>query len=194
LKLTMLNHIMCHPFIVPDDEVEALYHQLRYYRIAPSAEWICPRLTNKIIKHMLVPMLKRTIDRVLGGLQKMLRTRGADSSRWDQAFCVVFLSLIVVSKTQASLVERAMVGSLNNDDSFTLDAATTEATEMDAELSTHLIGMFHHRFGTTKKGNGKGKVYNPISRNPRSRPEVASKLAESVRLATDTYGMQFLCR
>jgi hypothetical protein len=192
LKLTVLNHIMCHPFVVPDDEVGALDHQLQNYRVSPSAKWICPRLANKIIKHMLVPMLKRTIDRVLGGLQKVLRTRGDDSSRWDQAFCVVFLCLIVMSKAQASLVERAIVGSLNNDDSFTLDAAASEAAEMEAELSTHLIGMFHDRFGTTRKSSAKGKVHNPISKNPRSRPSFVSRFADSIGSATATYGMQFI--
>lgn len=187
LKLTVLNHIMSHPLVVPDDEVGALAHQLRYYRVAQSAEWICPRLANKVIKNLLVPMLKGSIDQVLDGLQKMLRSRRVDSSAWDQAFCVVFLCLIVVGKTQASLVERAAVGLLNDDDPFTLYAAASEILEMEAELSAHLIGMFHHRFGTMRKMDG----YNPLSRDPHSRPQVASQLAESVRLATDSYGMQF---
>jgi hypothetical protein len=157
LKLIVLNHIMVHPFVVPDNEVGALAHQLKYYRLTQSTEWICPRLANKIIKHTLVPILKRTIDKVLGGLQKMLRKRGDDSSRWDQAFCVVFLCLIVVSKTQASLVGRAAIGLWNDDNSFTLDAALSEIAEIEAELSTHLIRMFHCRFGTTEKGQSEKK-------------------------------------
>jgi hypothetical protein len=191
LKLTVLNHIMCHPFVVPDDEVEALYRQLRYHHPASSLRWICPRLANRIVKHILLPMLKHTIDRVLGGLQKMLRTRGADSSRWDQAFCVVFLCLIFVGKTQVSLVEHALTKLSNNDNSFTIIDAKFQTTQMEAEVSTHLIGMFHHRFGTMKRGSAEGKVYNPFSRNPRSRQEVESRLTESVRSATNTYGIQF---
>ena len=138
---------------------------------------------------MLLPMLHYATKRVFGDLSKMLRAKGHEGTEWDQAFCIVIVCLFVVAKTQATLVQRAEVGRENGDGSYLLDHARSDIHEMEAEVSTHLIGLFHHRFGTTKKGNGKGKTFNPLARDERDRPKFESRLAESVRSVTDTYGM-----
>jgi hypothetical protein len=104
---------------------------------------------------------------------------------WDIAFCVVFLCLIVVGKTQLSLVEH-LAAKLAD---YNLSYATVDIKETEDELSMHLIGMFHHRFGTMKKGNGRAKTYNPLATDSSDRPHVVSRLTELTRSATVTYGM-----
>jgi hypothetical protein len=188
LKMAALHHIMDRPLVVPEDEEEAFCRQLRYKAI-DRTKWICPRLSNKIIKNMLLKVLHYATKRVFGDLLKMLRAKGHEGTEWDQAFCIVIICLFVVAKTQATLVQRAEVGRQNGDGSYLLDDARSGIYEMEAEVSTHLIGMFHHRFGTAKKGNGRGKTFNPLARDERERPNFESRLAESVRSVTAKYGM-----
>jgi hypothetical protein len=189
LKMAALHHIMDRPLVVPEDEEEAFCRQLRRCKAIDRTKWICPRLSNKIIKNMLLKVLHYATKRVFRDLLKMLRAKGHEDTEWDQAFCIVILCLFVVAKTQATLVQRVEVGRQNGDGSYLLDDAKSGIYEMEAEVSTHLIGMFHHRFGTAKKGNGRGKTFNPLARDERERPNFESRLAESVRAVTDEYGM-----
>jgi len=57
---------------------------------------------------------------------------------------------------------------------------------MERELSAHLVGLFHARFGTNRGGTGRGKMFNPLARD---RTVAFSWLAEEVALATQTHGM-----
>ena len=185
LKLTAFNHMMCHPWVVPDKEVGKLYRQLRGRYDFDADEWVCPRLANKIIKALLLPMLNELALRVLTDLQKLLRTKGNEERLWDPLFCTIFLCLIVVGKFQVSFLERVAVGLANDDFSFLEEDATSGIKEMESELSIHLIGQFHARFGTNRKGNGKGKMFNPLARD---RTTTFSPLAKAVSHATQTYG------
>jgi hypothetical protein len=51
-----------------------------------------------------------------------------------------------------ALLEKAAVFEANGDDSFTIGSAMDAVKEMENELAEHLIGMFHQRFSTKKKG------------------------------------------
>jgi hypothetical protein len=188
LKLTTLNHIMCHPFTVPDDKVDTLLGQLHGYRPEGSLEWVCPQLVNKVIKSLCVPLLNRAISLVLENLHKILRSTTTKQLLWDQAFSIVFLCLIVVGKNQVALVERAELCMANGDDSFTMQDAVNSIAEMEDELSTHLIGMFHQTFSTKKKGNGNGKAFNPLAREPPAGLETATWLMKSIRFGTELHG------
>ena len=189
LKMVALHQIMDRPLVVPEDDEDALCSQLKEYEVVDRTKWICPRLSNKIIKNMLLPMLHYATKRVFRDLSKMLRAKGHDGAEWDQVFCIVILCLFVVAKTQATLVQRAEVGRRNGDSSYLLDQARSDIYEMEAEVSTHLIGLFHHHFGTTRKATGRGKTFNPLARDERERPNFESRLAESVRAVTDECGM-----
>lgn len=191
LKMAALNHIMSQPLVIPRDEVTALSGQLRFYKITDNAEWVCPRLTNRIIKNMLLPMLQDAAQRVLHDLSssKLLRARGGNDLIWDQTFCIVFLCLVVVGKTQKALAESAELAALKNDESLSFENAKTLIIDIEDELSMHLIGMFHCRFGTTKKGTGGGQPFNPLAGDACDRPKFNSKLAEEVRWATANHGM-----
>ena len=185
LKLVVFNYMMCHPWVVPDEEIESLYCQLRGRYTFDEHEWVCPRMANKVIKAILLPMLNRLATRVLTDLQRLLRKKGNDETLWDPLFCTIFLCLVVVGKFQVSCLERVAVGLANNDFSFLEEEAKSGIFEMEAELSRHLIGQFHARFGTNRKGNGNGKMFNPLSRDGTS---TSSQLAQEVGFATRIYG------
>jgi hypothetical protein len=186
LKLVVLNHMMYYPFVVPDEDIESLYQQLQgRYSFEPT-EWVCPRLANKVIKSMLFPLLDAMALKVLSGLQDLLRTRGDEDSLWDPLFCIIFLCLIVVGKFQVSFLERAAIGLANRDPSFLNHHAVSGIEDMERELLVHLIGQFHARLGTTRKGNGNGKMFNPLAKD---RTTKFSWLAEKVGSATRAYGM-----
>jgi hypothetical protein len=186
LKLTVLNHMICHPFVVPGEEVKSLYGQLRGKHNLDNNQQVCPRFANKVIKSLLFPMLDRMARDVLDGLHKLLRKRGQEDSLWDPLFCIIFLCLIVVGKFQVSYLERAELGLANHDNSVSRENAASGIEEMEGELSVHLIGQFHARFGTNRRGNGNGKPYNPLSRDRTTR---STSLAEHVSFATGAYGM-----
>lgn len=191
LKLTILNHIMCHPFSVPDDKVGPLLRQLSY-RPVRQPEWVCPRLANKVIKSYCVPLLNKAISLVLEHLHRILRTT-TKALLWDQAFSIVFLCLIVIAKNQVALIERAKVCMADGDQSFSMQDAVEIVREMESELSSYLIGMFHERFSTKKKGNGNGKTFNPLAGHPGDGPQSATWLMKSVRRATELYGKSSVC-
>jgi hypothetical protein len=171
---------------VPEEEVERLYGQLQGKNDLDAEQWVCPRLANKVIKSLLFPMLNMMAREVLGGLHKLLRTRGHEDSLWDPLFCIIFLCLIVVGKFQVSYLERAELGLANHDNSVSRENAAFGIEEMEGELSIHLIGQFHARFGTNRKGNGNGKSYNPLSTDCTTG---STLLSERVSFDTQAYGM-----
>jgi hypothetical protein len=193
LKMTILSHIMTYPLVVPEDEVAPLLSQLRHYQPSGNPEWICPRLANKLVKAMIFPLFGAAARRVLTNLQELLRSTTDKGTLWDQAFSLVFLCLIVIGKSQVSLVERAQIGLANGDDSYTLQDARAGIEEMEQELSIHLIGMFHLRFGTDGKGGGSGKGFNPFTMYFRDRRQ-CSWLMQSVVQATQNYGEYLLLK
>jgi hypothetical protein len=193
LKLTVLNHIMCHPFTVPKDKVGALLGALHNYQPVGSLEWVCPRVVNKVVKSFCLPMLKRVKLLVLEHLHKMLRSTTAKEALWDQVFSIIFLCLIAIGKNQVALLERAEVCVANGDNSLTIEDAVTHIKEMEHELAIHLIGMFHHRFSTNKKGTGKGKSFNPLATNPRDRARNTTSLMDSIRHVTERFGKPLCC-
>lgn len=190
MKLTVLNHTMCHPFTVPDRDVKSLRDKLHNYKPTEPPEWVCPRVVNKVIKHYCVPMLETAKQQVLGQLNTILRSGKATEAIWDQAFSIVFLCLIAIGKNQVALLERAAVFEANGDDSFTIGSAMGAVEEMENELAEHLIGMFHQRLSTKKKGNGNGKSSNPFAKDPKDRPQIITPLMESIGSATNIYGWQ----
>jgi hypothetical protein len=188
MKLTVLNHIMCHPFTVPDRDVESLLGKLHNYKPTEPLEWVCPRAVNKVIKHYWIPMQETAKLQVLEQLNTILRSGRGSEAIWDQTFLIVFLYLIAIGKNQVALLEKTAVFEANGDNSFTIGPAMDAVKEMENELVEHLIGMFHQRFSIKKKGNGNGKSSNPFARDPKDRPQTITRLMESIGSATDTYG------
>lgn len=188
MKLIVLNHIMCHPFTVPDCDVKLLLGQLHNYKPTGPLEWVCPRVVNRVIKHYCVPMLEWAKLQVLGQLNTIFRSGKATEALWDQAFSIVFLCLITIGKNQVALLEKARVSEANRDNSFTIEHAMDAVKEMENELAEHLIGMFHQRLASAKKSTGNGKCSNPFAKDPKDRPQAITQLMKSISSATGIYG------
>jgi hypothetical protein len=190
LKLLILDHLMRHDLVIPKERVEELLGQLKTpYQVRLGAEGqISPRLVNRIVKHMFLPMLQKAMERVLGGLHNLLRSTKRKADTWEAAFSVVCICLMVVGRNQEALIERATVQKSEENSGLDLNTATVASQEMEDELVTHLIGMFHHRFGTGKKRNGHGSSFNPLALDPSERPPFESKFAELIRTMMDIHG------
>jgi hypothetical protein len=183
MKLTVLNHIMCHPFTVPNRDVESLLGRLHNYKPTGSLEWVCPRVVNKVIKHYCVPMLETAGQQLLKQLDTIFRSNKITEAVWDQTFSIVFLCLIVIGKNQVALSEKARICVINGDDSLTVEQAMNAVMEMENDLAEHLIGMFHERFSTKRR-----KRLNPFAKNPEDRPQYMTRLMGSIGSATELYG------
>ena len=185
-KLIVIDHIMFHPFCVPDGEIGSLLSHMQRYQPSATLEKLAPRLTNLILKSMLLPMLKALADRVLSDLQSIFRSTTDPDLLWDPTFSIVFLCLIVVGKTQVSLVESEAIWCENGAFSYTTSQATDDVKTMDRVLSEHLIGMFHVRFGTTHHRIGHRKRFNPFRKGHEGRLNQMSSLTRSILETTHT--------
>jgi hypothetical protein len=73
------GHKVKEPKTYDEDEVKKLAHQLQQYRLDEAAEWICPRIANRVVKCMVLLMLEAVINRVMCDLAKILRARPDDN-------------------------------------------------------------------------------------------------------------------
>ena len=158
IKLLVLNHIMFHDFCVPDGEVGSLLGNMRRYQPSVAPKGLIPRLANLILKSMLFPVLKALTESIF-------RSTSDPALLWDPTFSIVFLCLIVVGKTQVSLVEGDAIWCEEGARPYTAAHATRDVKTMDRELSEHLMGMFHARFGTIRGEVAYRKHFNPFRNN-----------------------------
>lgn len=188
LKLVLLNFVMGHAFLVPESDIDDLFRNLTNprFRGPRSDELVSPRATNKYLKMIILPMIRVVSQRTLSGLHDLLLARGTDAMIWDYAFAVTFLCLTVSSSIQVSLFRRAVVCLANNDPSFGLNEAASEARSIDGELVVHLVGKFHSRFQTNNPLDG----FNPLARQgnvKETRPPPLSPFATRIRNVTELY-------
>jgi hypothetical protein len=163
LKMSVLNYVMGHAFLVPEQDIDILYRYLENPRFKGQAPrgCVCPRPANKFVKMMALPVMRLATEKTLSGLHELLRATAPDAMIWDKTFAIVFLSLIVISSTQRSLFQRAVASAANNDSSFGRQDAIFDARTIDSELVVYLIGMFHDKFGTSNKSKG----FNPLGQS-----------------------------
>lgn len=185
LKLSVLSYVMSHAFLVPGDTIGTLFECLENpgFRGRAPCEPVCPRLANKFLKMMVLPMMRLVTVKTLSGLYELLRATPADAHLWgiwDKTFAVTFLCLMAIGSTQRSLFQRAFACETNSDSSFGHQDAASYAQSMDSELVVYVIGMFHDKFHT----GSKSKTLNPFSENCIITP--CSLFAEYVKQMTYT--------
>jgi hypothetical protein len=164
-----------------------LLHQMQRYQPSERPGCVGPRLVNLVLKSLLAPMFNILASKVFSLLQNLLRTRGKEETLWEPLFSIVFLCLLVIGKTQVSLVEHAVTAQASGDSSYSTTQASIDIEVMEQELSVHLIGMFHARFGTNGKGNGNGRSFNPFAKDHQN-PIQMSLLVQSILLAGKASG------
>ena len=185
LKSTVLNYLMGHAFLVPEDNVDHLFQHLNNasFKGRHPKGLVCPRAANKFVKMMVLPLMRLATEKTLSGLHDLFRTQAARETIWDDLFAIVFLCLIIAGSTQRSLFQRAVVCNGKKDSSFSREDAVVEAHVMDYELVVHIIGMFHDKFRTTRKS----RSFNPLREaNSVGQPSF-SEFAAHVRMTTDIY-------
>lgn len=160
LKMALLNYVMCHAFLVPQEHVDTLFQHLEnpHFRQARPGN-VCPRAANKFVKMMALPLMRLVTKKTLSGLHELLRAGVPHQRIWDQTFAAVFLCLMVVSSTQRALSQRAIICAANNDPSFGRLDALFDARTIDEELVVYMVGMFHDKFRTVSTSKG----FNPLS-------------------------------
>ena len=189
LKSAVLNYLMGHAFLVPEEAVEALFKQLDnpFFKGRPREENVCPKAANKFLKMMVLPLLRLTTEKTLSGLHELFRTTDARGTIWDELFATVFLCLMIVSSTQRSLFQRAVSCAQKNDPCFGRADAFVEAQSIDSELVAHLVGLFHDRYRTMSQS----RSFNPLRRSPNAAQSSFSLFATYVRTMTETYCESF---
>jgi hypothetical protein len=160
LKMSVLNYVMGHAFLVPGDKIDTLFQQLEGSHFGPQLphQKVCPRAANKFVKMMAFPVMRVMTERTLSGLHELFRTDVHLAKLWDVVFGVVFLCLMVVSSTRRSLFQRALISAAKNNASFSKEDAASNAQTMETEFVDHIIGMFHDKFRT----NNESKCFNPL--------------------------------
>ncbi|OLE52869.1 MAG: hypothetical protein AUG51_16015 [Acidobacteria bacterium 13_1_20CM_3_53_8] len=183
LKLSLLTYLMSHALLVPEDDIDILFGQLRnpFFKGQPRQEMVCPRAANKYVKMMALPVMRMATQQTLSGLQELFRKNVAHAVIWDDIFAVVFLLLMSAGSTQRSLIQRAIVCAVSKEN------ALGEAQAMNHELVDYVIHMFHDKFRT----GSKSKSFNPLRRNSGAAQSPLSPFAARVKNATDRYCESF---
>jgi hypothetical protein len=184
LKMSVLNYVMGHAFLVPNDNVGTVFQQLEnpHFRAQLSHQNVSPRAANKFLKMMVFPVMRVVIERTLSGLHELFRANVNLAELWDVVFSVVFLCLMVVSSTQKSLFQLASISAEKKDTSFGRDEAASNAQTMETEFVDHIIGMFHDKFRTRSKN----KYFNPLE-GLGNAGQPSSPFATHVKTMTERY-------
>jgi hypothetical protein len=185
LKMTVLNYVMGHAFLVPGDNIEMLFQQLERPHFGAQLPYqkVCPRAANKFVKMMAFPVMRVVTERTLSGLDELFRANVHPAELWDVIFGVVFLCLMVVSSTRRSLFQRALISAAKNNASFSREEAASNAQTMETEFVDYIISMFHDKFRTSSKG----KRFNPLEGLGNAGQPPSSSFATYVKTMTERY-------
>ena len=184
LKMSVLNYVMGHAFLVPEEHVDMLFQHLKNPHFKQAhPKYVSPRAANKFVKMMALPVMRLVIEKTLSGLHELLRACVSHRRLWDQTFAAVFLCLMVISSTQRALSQRAIIFAANNDSSYGRQHAVSDARAMDEELVAYMVGMFHDTFRTVSASKG----FNPLSGIGSVDQQPCSRFAAYVKTMTDKY-------
>jgi len=153
LRLAALNHLMTHTLNVHKDDVEPLFQHMEnpdYHGRAPG-ENVSPRLVDMAVQTLVFPFVERLAQETLSALQKLLLNSDESQTNHDLCFCLAFVSLFVLSKTQISVLERAIVSHKDRDGWWTMEEAEALVCKMEKELGDHIIVLCKHKFRPRQK-------------------------------------------
>lgn len=173
LALSFFNYIFIYSFNVPEDHVLMLQKRLET-EIPADAQYISPSIINLYIKMLMLPPLRDVVKRTLKGLEVLLLDQqNARIWRRDLTFCVSFIVLAYLGRTQVSVVQFANQPSRDNNKVLTHQAATAQVKEMEVEMADLIIN-YHKQFLT-----------------PSPRRKASSTLASESELASEEHAQNF---
>ncbi|KAK5076263.1 hypothetical protein LTR51_001943 [Lithohypha guttulata] len=147
LALSFFNYIFIYSFNVREEHVPTLQQRIEA-RIPDGAEYISPSIINLYIKMLMLPPLRDVVKRTLKGLELLLlEQQNARIWRRDLIFCISFIVLAYLGRTQVSIVQFANQPSCDATKVLTHQAATQQVLEMECEVAD-LIIKYHHQFLT----------------------------------------------
>lgn len=147
LALSFFNYIFIYSFNVPDEHVPILQQRLET-RIPPRAEYISPSIINLYIKMLMLPPLRDVVKRTLKGLELLLLDQqNGRTWRRDLIFCVSFIVIAYLGRTQVSVLQFAHQPAQDSSKVLTHQAATAQVLEMETEVAD-LVIKYHHQFLT----------------------------------------------
>lgn len=147
LALSFFNYIFIYSFNIPDDHVPVLQQRIEA-QIPPGAEYISPSIINLYIKMLMLPALRDVVKRTLKGLEQLLLDQ-QNGRLWrrDLIFCVSFIVLAYLGRTQVSVLQFANQPARDRSKALTPQAATEQVLEMEREVAD-LIMKYHAQFLT----------------------------------------------
>ena len=147
LALSFFNYIFIYSFNVPDDHVEKLQQHIEA-QIPNDAEYISPSIINLYVKMLMLPALRDIVKRTLKGLEVLLLDQqNARQWRRDLIFCVSFIVIAYLGRTQVSVLQFANQPTRDSATVLTHQAATQQVLEMEHEVAD-LIIKYHEQFLT----------------------------------------------
>lgn len=147
LALSFFNYIFIYSFNIPDDHVATLQQRVET-QIPQDAEYISPSIINLYIKMLMLPPLRDVVKRTLKGLELLLLEQ-QNTRQWrrDIVFCVSFIVLAYLGRTQVSVLQFANQPARDSSKILTHQAATQQVLEMEREVAD-LIIKYHQQFLT----------------------------------------------
>jgi len=147
LALSFFNYIFIYSFNVPDEHVTILQQRMEV-QIPKDAEYISPSIINLYIKMLMLPPLRDVVKRTLKGLELLLLDQqNVRTWRRDLIFCVAFIVLAYLGRTQVSVLQFANQPARDSSKVLTHQAATQQVMEMEREICD-LIIRYHEQFLT----------------------------------------------
>lgn len=140
LALSFFNYIFIYSFNVPDDHVNHIRHKMEAV-IPEDAQYVSPSIINLYVKMLMLPPLRDVVKKTLKGLELLLLDQqNVRTWRRDIIFCVGFIVLAYLGRTQISIIQFANQPS--NDGGPTIlthEAAEQQVFEMERELADLII-------------------------------------------------------
>ena len=145
LALSFFNYIFIYSFNVPEDHVGTLQQKMEA-PIPGDAEYISPSIINLYVKMLMLPALRDIVRRTLKGLEVLLLDQ-QNGRQWrrDLIFCVSFIVLAYLGRTQVSVLQFANQPARDSATVLTHQAATQQVLEMEHEVAD-LIIKYHEQF------------------------------------------------
>ncbi|OJJ44504.1 hypothetical protein ASPZODRAFT_681197 [Penicilliopsis zonata CBS 506.65] len=155
-KMAMLVVALTNLIYIPSDAGASITQHLQWGPTHNASDRISSRLTNKIIKFVLLAHYGRLVDEVLEGLDYLLRNQG----QWKHAFGVTLLCVLVSGRMQEAQTDNMLVARRHGEDI----RATTRAAVQELEQGiTTVTNLFHLKYRTVRGASSAQNPFRPGS-------------------------------
>jgi len=148
LSLLFFNHLLIQTFYVPPDAIHHLQSHLEAEPPRPVDGVVCvvPATVNRFLKMIVLPVAleaaRKSLERLHDLLLKIAIDGNGSMARNDLAFCLAFLILIFLGRTQSAVLQLSTLDPADTGVDFSFDEARTLITEMEEKLGKYVI-LFH---------------------------------------------------